>query len=176
MTIPELQKLIRDTINSIVTIPDVINYHPNAPRPSGEFATVHVSSLRKIGTVDRKISTNGQDLDFKTVKLYEAMVSCNFYRGDSNGYSGIVAGSLYDNHVTERWNAAGAALTKISEIRDLAEVFDASHEERSQFDAFVQFELTSVVEPITGIDIVNVDGIIDNSEKVLEQISITVGG
>lgn len=174
MTLKELQSLVRDTINSIVNIPDVINYHPNAPRPSSDFATVHVASLRKIGTVDRKISTNVDDLDFKTVKLYEAMVSCNFYRNNSGEFAALVSGSLYDNHVTDRFNSSGAALTRVSEIRDLAEVFDASHEERSQFDAFIQFELTSVVEPVTGIDIINIDGTIDNSEKVIEQVSITI--
>lgn len=176
MIIAELQTLIRDTINSVVTIKDVINYRPNAPRPDGESATVNIASLRKIGTIDRKISTNVDDLDFKTVKLYEAMVSINFYRGDAIGNAGIVAGSLYDQHVTDRFNLSGAALTKISEVRDLSEVFDASHEERSQFDAFIQFELTAQVEPVIGIDIAKVNGIIDNSDKIVEQINITVGG
>ncbi len=176
MTIDELQTLMRDTVNSLITISDVINHHPNGPRASGEFASIHVGPLRKIGTIDKKISTNVNDLDFKTVKLYEAMISFNFFRGDALGNAAIVAGSLYDQHVTDRFSAAGAGLTRISDVRELSEVFDASHEERSQFDAFVQFELTSAVESITGIDTININGTVDNSEEIVEQITITVGG
>jgi len=176
MTIDELQTLMRDTVNSLITIPDVINHHPNAPRPSGEFASIHVGPLIKIGTIDRKIATNGDDLDFKTVKLYEAMISFNFFRGDAIGNAAIVAGSLYDQHVTDRFILSGVGLTRISDVRELSEVFDASHEERSQFDAFVQFELTSAIETITGIDTININGDIDNSEKIVEQTTITLGG
>jgi len=174
MTIDELNKLVRDAINSVLNISEVIVYYPNAPRPDADYATVNVAELKRIGFKDIEYSTNLEDLDEKVVMQYEAMVSVNFYRANSQQNAGEFAGSMYRNSVIDLFNASGVGFVRPSSIRDLTQLIDQGHEGRHQVDLFLAFELTPVPEIVTGIDTVRVIGDIDNSAQVVEQVDITV--
>ena len=90
MTLDELNALIRDTIEATTGLATVIKYNPNAPRPEGEYATVHIAELKRVGTIDIKYDNVLEDVSEKVILQYEAMVSCNFYRGQAMQHSGLL--------------------------------------------------------------------------------------
>ena len=172
MTLDELNTLIRDTIEVATGLATVIKYNPNAPRPKGEYATVHIAELKRIGIIDIKYDNVLEDVGEKVILQYEAMVSCNFYRGAAMQYSGLFAGSLNANFVVAAFNALRVGFVRPSAVRDLTQLIDQGQEERAQVDVFVAFELTPTINIVTGVDTVKVVGDIDNSAEVVDSVEI----
>ena len=119
MTLDQLNELVRNTIKDVTSIPEAIQYYPNAPRPEGEYASVNIAELVQVGMRDIKFVENGEDLDEILILLYEAMVSVNFYRNDARQHAGVFAGMLRSNPVIENFNAHGVGFIRPSAIRDI---------------------------------------------------------
>ena len=174
MTLNELNELVRNTIKSLVPVDDVIKYYPNAPRPAGSYATVNVAEPRNVGMRDIQFFINGEDVDEKVVMLFEAMVSINFYRDDARQYAAIFVGMLKSNSVVESFSSAGVGFIRASTIRDITFLQTVEYEDRAQVDLFLQFEMTSPPQLVTGIDVVKVTGEVDNSAEIIETIEIEI--
>lgn len=173
MTVDELNKFFRDITRVVTVASEVIEHHPNAPRPKGDYATVHVGDLVPVGAGDKGYSTNAEDLDEKVATLYDVMISVNFFRGDAQQNASILAGSMRRTSVITLFNAVGLGFTRPSAIRELTHLMDSKHEERAQIDLFVQFELTPIVELLAGIDSTRITGVFDNGIIVVDKIAIS---
>ena len=175
LTLDQLNKLIRDTVVSTVGPTSVIRYYPNAPRPEDDFCTVNILELVPIGIGDKTMNNSGAlDLTEKFLALTRATISINFFRLNARQQAIEFSQKLLSQSVTDVWNASGVGLVSRSSVRDLTGIEDMSHEERSQVDIGVEFVLTTVEEPITGIRFVNIEGDIDNGIEIVETIDISI--
>ena len=173
-TLVELNRLVRDSISSIVPVNEVIVANPNAPRPSGSFATVFTAEMTQKGIRDIEFSTNLNDLDEKVVRMFEARMSINFFRDNARLNAALFASGLAANDIVSAYNAEGVGVVRFSGIRDLTQVFNMTHEERAQLDLFLHFELTAPTKLVTGVDTIQITGDIDNSDSVLESVTINI--
>jgi len=175
MTLKELNKLIRDSVETLTGV-SAIAYYPNAPRPRGDYATVNIASIAKVGGLSKKFENAARDVIETIVMLYQAQISVNFYRENARNNAAFFAGLLARNDIVEAFNLVGAGLINISDTRDLTEVFTHEHEERAQVDITVQFELDPAAIEITGIESVPVNGEIENHTGVIDNVEIIIGG
>lgn len=175
-SLTELNKLVRDTINTTITITDVIVYNPNAPRPESDYCTVYIAQMNRVGTIDKKYETSGEDLLEQIVPLYEAMISLQFYRLNALQNAGLVGIAFHYNSVIEAFNEAKVGFIRVSDVRELPLLIDSGHEDRAQVDIFIQFELTPEVttEIVTGIDAVRIVGDIDNQAAVIATVDLLI--
>jgi len=173
-TLVELNKLVRDSINASITISDVIVSNPNAPRPDNDFATVYTAEMTQTGIRDIEYATNALDLDEKVIRMFEARMSINFFRDNARLNAALYISSLPMNSLVELFNSSEVGVIRASGIRDLTQVFNSSQEERAQVDLFLHFELTAPVEIVTGIDTARIQGVIDNSQEIIDTVDITV--
>lgn len=174
MLLFELNRLVRDSINASLSIGDVIVANPNAPRPAGDFATVYTAEMTATGMRDIEYASNGQDLDEKVVRMFEARMSINFFRDNARQNAAIYASSLAMNSIVDLFNQERVGVIRFSGIRDLTQIFNSSHEERAQLDLFLHFELTPPIEGVTGIDTGHVVGDIDDGSQVIDSIDINI--
>ncbi len=173
-TLVELNQLVRDSINLSINIGDVIIANHNSPRPVGTFATVYTAEMTATGMNDIEYTPNGQDLNEKVVRMFEARFSINFFRQNARLNAAMYASSLHQNSQIDLFNLENVGVIRFSGIRDLTQIFNSSHEERAQLDLFLHFELTSSVEMVTGIDTAHVIGTYDNGSSVIETIDINI--
>lgn len=173
-TISELGKLMRDTVLSLTSVTEVIEYHPNAPRPSAEYASVWIGPLSRVGRIDKKESTSVDDVGEKIAMVFESSISFNFYRGEAMQEASMFIGGIQSQFIVDSFNEANVGYIGNSEIRDLTQLMGSGHEKRSQVDVIFQFELTPVERVVTGIDTVIVSGEADNGSEVIETIDISV--
>lgn len=159
-------------VNLLVVVDNVIKYYPDAPKPTGTFATVNVSDITRTTMSDVKLSPSGEDVSQKVIMQSEALVSINFYRGDARQFASIIEGSMPRQSVIDLFNTNKIGFSRMSPVRDLTELESVEYEERSQIDLFILFELTNPEEIVTGIDTIRISGDFDNGNEVVEHIDI----
>lgn len=174
MTLDELNKLFRDTINDKIVIPEVIKYYPGAPMPDTAYASINILNLARIGIIDIDYKTNVDDLDESIVNLFSATVSINFYRADARQLAAEFTGVMAMASILENFNSNGVGFTRVSDVRDLTQEFDSGQQERAQVDFFVEFELSKAEEVVLGIDAVGINGTIDNGSEVIDNPIINI--
>jgi len=144
-----INKLIRDSINSILDYPEfAISAKDNGPRPSGPYASVNVTTDRGVGWEEKIGSAAETDADVnETIQGYrEITISLGFYR-DGNVVTSageeftaldnarFVRTGLMRENIKNMWRQANIGLLTRSEVRDIAELLDGNlWEKRGQFD------------------------------------------
>ena len=132
-----LNKLIRDTVNLVLDIPDyAIKAKQDGPRPTGSYCDVDFLSDTSIGWEQRNLVDNIADPDIEEsiTGARQIVMSLGFYRDDSMDNARRVRTALYRQSVKDLFRAADIGLASRSEIRDISEVLENAWEKRSQFD------------------------------------------
>lgn len=179
-----LNKFMRDIINQIVGTANfaIAAQQPqrpsqqSAPRPSGQYASVHIVSINKVGW-EEEIFENQPDPDLDLVSTRqgwrEILYSLNFYREGSMDKALAVQIGLMRNSVLESITAAKLGLGQRSDARDISEALDAGWEERVQLDV-VMFTVASDIDIVTAIEEVNISGTFEPYDE-RPPIPVTIG-
>lgn len=143
---------------------DVIIAHPNAPRPSGQYATIHVMQETREGWTGKKESVI-EPVPPETIRtilreysgLFNLMVSVNVFRDDAMYYATALRDSVCKLSVKDFLWEAGLAFVSTSDIREITEVIDTKFEDRAQIDFFfhVRSEEDEEINEIKSVTITN---------------------
>jgi len=154
-----INQLLRTIINTIVDDAEfmAIRAQQNAPRPSGSYATVHVSTDTSVGWEEFKEENEGEDIRISSSGSREIMVSINFFRDNAKDYARKTRTGFVRTTVTELLNSAALGVNRRSEVRGLSEVIDSSWEQRAQFDLILN-AVGNDSELITTINAVTING------------------
>ena len=144
MTNLEVFNIMRQIVLTVTGVPQVILANPNAPAPSGEYASIKPKqsiTQRGQANIYRKTSATPQSQDEEVRAQIIAECSVNFYRGVSardraerllqcNKRSDIST-LLFQNGLG--WNRAGP-------VNDLDALQSHNWEQRAQISVFVMYE------------------------------------
>ena len=175
MTLDQLNRYIRETVQLVLPgLTDIVAYYPNAPRPNGTYATVNIAALTVIGNGEKAYNPSGDDVLSTHYAQMNATVSVNFYREGARQAAAEFLNALWRQEVIDLWNANGMGFIDSTDVRDLTYLLNQDHEERAQLDINVHFLLTALEEELPGILVANIYGTVDNGERVVETVEITV--
>lgn len=155
-----LNKLIRDSIDLILGVPgySIRAKQPNAPRPLGSYADVHILTDIGRGWEEKTLKDRTADVDIdETIQgSRDIMFSINFFRSGAIDNARKVRTALVRESVQNLFNKAKVGLIARSEVRDLSEVISNTWEERSHFDLTINAIGTDqdIVRSILTVDIV----------------------
>jgi hypothetical protein len=154
-----INKLVRDITSTIINDSNFISIRAqqNAPRPSGSYASVHVTSDKSIGWEEFKTENEGEDVRISSSGMREIMISINFFRENAKDYARKVRNGFVRTTVNEILTAAGLGLTRRSDVRGLSSVVDTKWEQRAQFDLTLS-AVGNDSELITTINAVTING------------------
>ena len=154
-----LNKLIRDTINLIMGIPDfaIKSKQLSAPRPIGAYADVDLSTRKALGweefnSTDQDLT---DDIDIMSEGLREISISVGFYRDGAVDNGTKVHQGLVRESIQAIFKQAGVGLIGRSDVLEISESFTNGWEERSQLDITMSAVGTDVdiVKSIATVDI-----------------------
>ena len=152
-------KLIRDTVDLVLGTPGytIKSKQKDAPRPTGDYATVDYLATESVGREQRFFEDNETDLDI-TENIQGSRnltMSINFYRESATENSRKVKKGLVRESIQALFSIAGVGLVSRSEVREIDEPTEDGWEERSQFDLVLNTVGTDsdIVRSIQSIDI-----------------------
>lgn len=154
-----INKLFRDSINLILATPGyAIAAQQNAPRPSGAYGSVHLSSDTTLGWEQKTYSANvdpDPDLTETIEGLRQLSYTLAFFRDSAIDNSRAVRTGLIRQSIHDMFNATKVGLTTREQILEISEPLENGWEERSQFDVVVNIVGTDsdVVRAIETYDI-----------------------
>ena len=154
-----INKLIRDSINLILDIPNyaIKAKQLDAPRPIGPYADVMMISDINIGWEQRQLADRTEDVDInETISgLRETMMSTSFYRDSAIDNCRKVHIALLRESVQELFATVGVGLTTRSAVREISEALENGWEERAQFDITLNSVGTDedIIRSIQSLDI-----------------------
>lgn len=156
-----INKLIRDTVNSILNVTGfaIKSEQKDAPRPIGNYCDVNIVSIISKGW-ERKLSENNTldpDITEYSEGIREITISLNFYRDGSLDKASKVHIGLTRQTSIDRFSAAKIGLISRSQIRDIAEPLENGWEDRSQFDIVLNTVATDS-DIIRSIEIISIAG------------------
>lgn len=131
-----INKLVRD---SIVQILDPLNFiairaKQDAPRPSGDYASVDVMADSSIGWEDIEYQDEQNSVRYSTSGARQILISINFFRGNAVDNARKVRDGFMRKTILQKLKAATLGLVERSQVRDLSEVLESKWEQRAQFD------------------------------------------
>lgn len=142
--------------------------HPNAPRPTTAYVTIHIPQSTPIGVAESNsvvLPDNSIDVDYSN--LEELFVSINVYKGSAQTVATTLKDSLARVTVTDQLFSEGLGYLRSSSVREIPDVVNKKYENRSQFDCF--FSIRSLdsenIETIQKVEITN--NINDDGEAVV---------
>ncbi|AUR93275.1 tail-completion protein [Vibrio phage 1.186.O._10N.286.49.E3] len=164
MTREELFDILRPIIVSKTGVPECILADPNAPAPSGEYASLEpFSNIVEIGTggqTQKEIDAVDGDPDFKDLEItikssQEVQVSINFYRGGARDFANKVL--QLDKHPSthETMLVNGLGWMRTGSVNNLTALNQGNYEPRAQVDVFLRRmeTATDIVQQIYAVDI-----------------------
>lgn len=147
MTREELFDILRPIIVSKTGVPECILADPDAPAPSGEYASVEpFSGITEIGTggqTQREIDAVDGNPDFKDLEItvnsnQEVQVSVNFYRGNARDYAPKLKQSDKFPSTHETMLINGLGWMRTGPINNLTTLNQGRQEPRAQVDIFIR--------------------------------------
>lgn len=136
-----LNKLIRDSVDLILAIPDFsvkAEQPDDAPRPTGAFAAIDFVSDFNLGWEQRDLVDEGdEDLTETISGQREVMMSVNFFNTGARDNARKARTGFVKTSILQLFNAAKVGLVRRSDVRDLTEIVRGTWEPRAQFDLFL---------------------------------------
>lgn len=159
MTRLELFQILRPIILSKTGVPECILADPNAPAPSGEYATIEpFSNISEIGiggnTQEEVDAVDGnpafKDLEITVKSSQEVQVSVNFYRGNARDYAPKLKQADQFPSVHETMLINGLGWMRTSEVNNLTTLNQAEQEPRAQIYIYLR-RMESATETVQAI-------------------------
>lgn len=157
-----VNKLIRDTINNILGIPNfsIRAKQYAAPKqtfPPGSFATVDFISDELVGWEQKVLTerSSDPDLDESLDGLRRLMISVNFFREGAYDNARKVRTGLARESIVSMFRQGNVGLIERSQVRHIPEALEDGWENRAQFDIFLSAvgSDTDIVRSIQTIEI-----------------------
>lgn len=161
----DIFNVLRPIVTSVTGVTEVILANPNAPAPTGVYASIlPIMNISERGQaiIYHENKTDGTiDRTIKSQLIAEC--SINFYRGDAHNNAQLLkqADKIYSNWLSLYNNKIGWVRT--STVNNLNFLQSNNWESRSQISIFLSYESNLNVENINTIEKVKV--IIDNKDS-----------
>ena len=170
-----INKAVRDCIVLIADDNEytVIKAFQDAPRPSGQYASVHIGNTKKIGNPNVVRGTDKTIIDLPTElqNAYEVYVDVNFYRSGSFNMAQKVHDALWRDSVLEILASAGIGLGKYNEVKNLPTPLQSGWEERAMFDLTLHV-VSSDSETVTSLESASVAGVYVEGNELAIDINV----
>lgn len=140
-----LNKLVRDSINTILGIPGfAVAAKQNAPRPAGAYAVVDFLTSVNYGweNITYENDTLTDDLIENIEGLKLVTLSISFFRDSARNNAEKVRIGLLRQSVQSAFYALDVGLISRSEIRDIDESLEFGWEDRAQMDITISVSNT----------------------------------
>lgn len=134
-----------------------IRSHQDAPRPKGNYATVHITLDDQLGWEETIMSDHelGLDIDFEKQSMRNITASLQFFREGAYDTASKVKAALARESIQTLFNVAGLGLITRSDVRSIPEPLSSGWEDRAQLDVVLNAvgSDTEVVRSIQSVDI-----------------------
>ena len=158
MNIDDLNKLIRDTVNTIIGLPEytIKAKQKDAPRPSDPYASVDYVTGTRVGWSDKKYTESGtEDLQQSIESPVNSVFSIDFFKDGARQNAEIVRAAMERDSIINFFAAEKVGILSFSEVREISEPLESGWEIRAQFDLTLNHvvEDVSIIERIKSVEI-----------------------
>jgi len=155
-----LSKIIRESIDSITGINglSIDAKQLDAPRPTGNYATVDVSDDRANGWEEVELLDNNLDPDIAGIYsgYREITFSINFFRSGAVDLARASRTGFVRESISEAFKAGKIGLLSRSEVREISLALENGYEERAQFDLTISAVGTDT-EILRSVEVVSIE-------------------